>query len=295
MADEVRSILIVDGNEAFATLLKEGLEQIGEFRASIACTGTQALETLRTTGFDMVILDLGLSEPDGVDFARTLRAQHPDLRMMLIPLMGEEVPSELADLDFQGVLTKPFFFPELPEIVGEALKRTVGSGGTSAAEPTNSEQPPVAPSPVASEAAAPEAAGETSVSPMRAGVEKHLRQVNQIMANLAQEIGAEAVILTCGAELLACAGRVSSSDAHALAALVHENRCTSARMAQILGCTPSRFEQSIDWGELIVYSLALVEDILLATALSASVPLGMVRHSTKSTADKLRRVIETGL
>lgn len=291
MAHEARSILIIDGNEAFATILKEGLEQAGAFRALIACTGTQAMEMLSTTSCDMVILDLGLSEPDGVEFARTLRAQYPDLRMILIPLMGEEVPSELADLDFQGVLTKPFFFPELPDIIGEALKRPVGSGAPpakEAPEPVTNIPTPVSTPPVTDDAA------EAPASPARVWVERHMRQVNQIMANLAQEVGAEAVLLTCGAELLAWAGRLSRDEASGLASLVNENRCTSARMAQILGCTPSRFEQSIDWGELIIYSLALVEDVLLSTALSATLPLGMVRHATKSTADKLRRAIEEG-
>jgi len=292
MAGNKHSILVVDSSEAFATILKEGLEQTGEYRAVVACEGEQALKTLSAEGFDMVILDLGLSDPDGITFARTLREQYSTLRMMLIPLMGEDIPPELADLDFQGVLTKPFFFPELPGIVGEALKRDVKAVKAPPVEPTMAVQPPVASSPAAGETAEIEPGIETPQDQVRVSINKCIHQVNQIMAGLAQEIGAEAVILSCGAELLAHAGRLSRDGASGLAELVNEHWCTSVRMAQVLGCTPSRFEQSIDWGELIVYSLALVGDVMLSAALGATIPLGMIRHSTKSTADKLRRIIE---
>ncbi len=292
MTGNKHSILVVDSNEAFATILKEGLEQTGEYLAAVACDGEQALRMLSAESFDMVILDLGLSEPDGITFARTLREQHPTLRMMLIPLMGEDVPPELSELDFQGVLTKPFFFPELPGIVGEALQRDVKAGKVLTVEPTVSIQPPVASSPVTGETAEIEPGIETPQAQVRISIDKCIHQVNQIMAGLAQEIGAEAVILSCGAELLAHTGRLPRDIASGLAELVNEHWCTSVRMAKILGCTPSRFEQSVDWGELIVYSLALAEDVVLSAALGATVPLGMIRHSTKSTADKLRRIIE---
>jgi len=106
-------ILIVDSNTAFATMLQESLEQGGEYRATMATSGDEALQALTAADFDLAIVDLGLSDPDGATLARALRQQRPDLRLMLIPLVGEEPPPELADLDVQGTLPKPFFLPEL--------------------------------------------------------------------------------------------------------------------------------------------------------------------------------------
>jgi predicted regulator of Ras-like GTPase activity (Roadblock/LC7/MglB family) len=109
-----------------------------------------------------------------------------------------------------------------------------------------------------------------------------------VMTELAQEINAEAVILTCGGGLIAHAGRLSVEEANGLAQVVGENWRTSARVARILGQEQLRFEQSVEGGEHMFYSLAIAEDIILSAALSISMPLGMIRHRAKLTAEALR-------
>jgi CheY-like chemotaxis protein len=291
------SILIIDSNEAFATILKEGLEQGGEYRTTLAHSGDEALRALDAAEFALVIVDLGLDDPDGVTFARTLREQRPNLRMMLIPLMGEDLPSELADLDIQGVLSKPFFFPELPGIIGRALGRDMDE------EPAVEEVPPVEEAPPIAEA--PPVAAPPPVEAVKPAVdpaarlaevcgrisEKRMKRITQAMDRLAEDIGAEAVILSCEGGLIARSGRLSDEEASGLAQVVGENWRTSARVARILGQEQLRFEQSIEGGEHMFYSLAVAEDIILSAALSTHAPLGMIRHSAKTTADKLRSLV----
>ncbi|MCK4472240.1 MAG: response regulator, partial [Anaerolineae bacterium] len=86
-------ILIVDSNKAFATMLQESLEQGSDCRATVATGGDEALQALTAAEFDLAIVDLGLTDQDGATLARALRQQRADLRLMLIPLMGEELPS----------------------------------------------------------------------------------------------------------------------------------------------------------------------------------------------------------
>ena len=83
------SILIVDGNPGFASLLKESLEQEGGCLTTLATNGDDALQALSAATYDLAIIDLGLDEPDGADLARTIRQQVGDLRLMLIPIQGE--------------------------------------------------------------------------------------------------------------------------------------------------------------------------------------------------------------
>ncbi|RLC63643.1 MAG: hypothetical protein DRI80_03435 [Chloroflexota bacterium] len=158
-------ILIVDSNTAFATMLQESLEQGGEYRATMATSGDEALQALTAADFDLAIVDLGLSDPDGATLARALRQQRPDLRLMLIPLVGEEPPPELADLDVQGTLPKPFFLPELPGRIADALARPVG-GGLSVAEAVSMEpEPPPRPAGCAARACPRDRPGDDCTIP----------------------------------------------------------------------------------------------------------------------------------
>jgi len=270
-------ILIVDSNEAFATMLQESLEQSGDCRVTVTTDGDKALQALIAAEFDLAIVDLGLTDPDGATVARTLRQQRADLRLMLIPLVGEELPSELADLDVQGVLPKPFFLPELPGRIADALAWPVG-GGPCRAEIVEPDTSP----------------GQLVVSSDErlAVLREHIPEIIREMSRLSQEINAEAVILTCGERLIAHTGRLSAENSDALAQVVAESWRTSARVARILGQEQLRFEQSVEGGEHVFYSLAVAEDIILSAALHVSVPLGMIRHRARSTADALQALMK---
>jgi len=270
------SILIVDSDVAFATILKESLEQDGGYRTTMAASADEALQAMAAAEFDLVVLDLGLPARGGGAFARDLRKQKPDLRLMLIPIEGDELPLDLADLDVQGVLPKPFFFPELPGRVAAALG---SAGGKAPVTADVAPEPTPAPQTVLS--------SEERLALLRERIEKVIQEMN----GLTQEINAEAVILTCGGKLLAHAGRLPAEEADRLAQVADESWRTSARVAQILGREQLRFEQSVEGGEHLFYSLAVAENIILSVALRANVTLGMVRHRAKATADKLRTMI----
>jgi len=263
-----RQILIVDSDEAFAIVLQESLEQGGAYRATATASGDEALQALAAARFDLAIVDLGLTDPDGATLARMLRQQQADLRLMLIPLVGEELLPELADLDVQGVLPKPFFIPELPERIADALAR-----------------------PAAGEPGVAESVEPDTASGRLAALRESIPEIVQEMTRLSQEVNAEAVILTCGDRLIAHTGRLSAEDASGLAQAVADSWRTSARVAEILGREQLRFEQSVEGGEYVLYALAVAEDIILSAALRTSVPLGIIRHRTKVTADALRALI----
>ena len=292
MSDK-HSVLIVDSNEAFATMLQESLDQEGGYRPVTAASPGEALEAMEAGAFDLVIVDLGVAEPDGVTFVRDLRQQDPDLRLMVIPLMGEELPADLSDVEVQGVLPKPFFFPELPARVAAAL-------GSEEAAPVALEGA----SPAAEPAAVPAASAPVPPPPQKLDVSKtqqlaalreNLDGVMEEMTMLFQETGAEAVILTCGGKLIAHTGRLSPEEADRLAQVADESWRTSARVAQILGREQLRFEQSVEGGEHLFYSLAVAENIILSVAVrAANMPLGMIRHHAKVTADSLQRFVGPG-
>jgi len=135
------SILIVDSNPGFALMLKESLEDETHCRATVVPTGSEALEVASAGSFDLAIVDLGIQTQDDLDgegLVRKLREANPDMSLIVIPLHGDALPDALSDLDVQGTLPKPFFMPDLPDLLHTAL----GGPFTETAVPVRPKTPP---------------------------------------------------------------------------------------------------------------------------------------------------------
>jgi len=258
-----RHILVVDANETFATMLTQCLEEMENTEADRVASGDEALQAVAAADYDLAIVDLGLPDVEPPTLVRSLHRERPALRLIVIPVEGEEPPAELADVDLHGVLTKPFFLPELPSRIEAALS---SSGG---------EEP----------------AGEKRSAERSSTVEGQTSQVVRLMSRLAQEVGAQAVLLIQNEELIAQAGRLDEGEVTALASVVCESWHTSARVAEILGKEQLRFEQSIEGEEHVLYSLALAERLILSVVVEGGVPLGMIRHRAKETAEEIRGLV----
>jgi two-component system OmpR family response regulator len=254
-------ILIIDPNQSFATMLSQSLEESGDFQPSMVNNGHDALEATTSNQYDLVIVDMGLKDMGSAQLIHQLRQEHPQLPVMIIPLEGDEIPSSLDDVEVQGTLPKPFFLPELPDRIRRALVRQ-----------SNGEEPIQA--------------RETSLLPDQES------KITQHMTHLAQEANAKAVILTQDTDLVAHVSRLSEEEVISLADLVRESWHTSARMAKILGKEQIRFEQSIEGDEYLLYSLALPNSLILSIVVEGHVPLGMIRHRAKETAEELRQMLQ---
>lgn len=256
-------ILIVDANEGFAALLREEVERMGGMSADVVSTGQDALRATMANRYVLAIVDMDLPDLPAPQLVRALRSEHPDLRLMVIPLEGDEVPAELADLPIQGTLSKPFFLPELPDRIRQAL-----------AAPLEVQKEP-----------------EKEAQPAAPKAEDFRAAVLSRMSQLAQEVGAEAVLLIRGGELIAHVGRMSENGLSALTSLVADAWQASTRVAQILGKESLRFEQSIEGAEYLLYSLAITEDLILSVVVAGKVPLGIIRHRAKETAEEIRKLL----
>lgn len=276
--DEGRSILIVDSNVGFATMLQESLEREGDYRVIVAHKGSEALNIASTEVFDLAIVDLGIDNVDGFDgatVARRLRQEQRHLRLVLIPLQGDVLPGEMADLDVQSVLPKPFFLPDLPHLIEEALSRPVHESG----QPADAAVPPSGP-------------GDRSVmvvDPLEMPYECPQEALRELEI-LARETNADAVLLTCEGRILSSVGTVSSEALEQLARAIGESYHSSRRIAEALEREPHRFEQSLEGDQHILYSLTIIDAVILSAALPTHVPLGIVRHRVRAAAAQLRHL-----
>jgi CheY-like chemotaxis protein len=258
-------------------MLQEGLEQEGEYRATVAHSGSEALKIASTETFDLAIVDLGIDATDDLDgatVARRLRAEQSNLRLMLIPLRGDVLSEDVADLDVQSVLPKPFFLPDLPELIEDALAQPVGRAGQPSESGEPGERPPSDIEP-----------------PLRDVVYEGSPDVTRELEDLAREINAEAVLVTHEGDMQASVGRLSTEVLNQLAQIVGESHRSSKRIAEVLGRERQRFEQSVEGGEYMLYSLQITGDVLLSAALGSDAALGIVRHRAKGAAKRLRKLL----
>ncbi len=268
-------VLIVDPNAAFAALLKEGIEADREYRAVTVADGPSALAALQSGAFDLAIVDLGLEAPEPAILLRAIRGLEANLPILVIPLDGDTVPQELTPYDVRGVLTKPFFLPELPARIAEALGRPPPAPTPMPAAPTGAASAPVARAPAR--------------ALRRITLPRNDPRLADALRALSDELNAEAVLLTDGSALAAYVGLLASSDVETLAHRIRDKRSASAQSLWVpAGHEQVRFGQSIsDSGEHLLYSLDVAEGVVLTVAVRPDSSLRIVRAQARQTAAAL--------
>jgi len=119
-------VLIVEDTARLADTLRRGLTEDG-FAVQVAGTGAAALELAATTGFDAVILDLGLPDLDGLEVLDRLRGRGWAAPVLVLTAR-DAVPSRVAALDrgADDYLVKPFVYDELLARLRALVRRARG-------------------------------------------------------------------------------------------------------------------------------------------------------------------------
>jgi CheY-like chemotaxis protein len=103
------SVVVIEDNEDSAELLAIWLRGRG-YRVSVAHSGTDGLELIRSLRPNVVLCDIGLPGMDGVEVCRQVRAFRPDLEPVMIALTGwgmEEDRRRTHETGFDHHLVKP--------------------------------------------------------------------------------------------------------------------------------------------------------------------------------------------
>jgi two-component system KDP operon response regulator KdpE len=114
-------ILVVDDEPPIRKLLRTGLGAHG-YEVLDAPNGKTALELLANAP-DLVILDLGLPDIDGLALLQRIRERHASLPVVVLSSRGDEAGKVAAlDLGADDYVTKPFGMEELLARVRTALR-----------------------------------------------------------------------------------------------------------------------------------------------------------------------------
>ena len=116
-------LLVVEDDEALGQILVRGLTEDG-YAVDLETTSAGATHAVSTSDFDLVVLDLGLPDGDGVTLCRRLRAGENRVPVLMLTAR-DGLSDKVAGLDAgaDDYLTKPFDYLELAARVRALLRR----------------------------------------------------------------------------------------------------------------------------------------------------------------------------
>ncbi len=123
-AERMPRVLVVDDDPTVAEVVLGYLRRDG-FEAAHAADGLSALAIAASAPPDIVVLDLMLPGIDGLEVCRRLRAERPDLPVVMLTARGEE-DDRIAGLEVgaDDYVVKPFSPRELALRVRSVLRRS---------------------------------------------------------------------------------------------------------------------------------------------------------------------------
>ena len=114
-------VLVIDDEPPIRKLLRTGLGTQGY--QTIDAPDAKAALDLMTDKPDLVILDLGLPDMEGLELLRQIRARREDLPVVVLSSRGDEVAKvEALDQGADDYVTKPFGMEELLARIRAALR-----------------------------------------------------------------------------------------------------------------------------------------------------------------------------
>lgn len=123
-------ILIIDDDETFQKMLELIADRL-EVKAHMASCCLQALEAMRTTSFDLILMDYRMPNVDGFSCTHRIRAMKKlKSGIPIIAVTAHILPEHRAtclEAGMDDLLSKPFTFEELNEKLNYWLRRSAAS------------------------------------------------------------------------------------------------------------------------------------------------------------------------
>lgn len=116
-------ILIADDEPQIREVLRFALERAG-MEVTVVRNGAEAVQQVTRGGLDLIVLDIGMPEMDGLEVCRRVRAT-TDIPILFLSARNEEIDRVLGlEMGGDDYVTKPFSPREVVARVGAILKRS---------------------------------------------------------------------------------------------------------------------------------------------------------------------------
>ena len=123
MAKKYR-ILVVDDEESITFLLKTELEELSDFDVDIALNGTEAINLIQSTIYDIALLDIKMPRVSGIDVLKFINEHSPTTQViMLTNVVDYKTAIETIKLGAYDFVSKPYDSQQLLATVRRAAER----------------------------------------------------------------------------------------------------------------------------------------------------------------------------
>ena len=121
-------ILVLEDNETLALGISHALRNAG-YAVDVLYDGEEGKNVLEYEPYDLLVLDLGLPNVDGMDLLKTLRKRHSPLPVLIISAR-DKLDQKILGLESgaDDYLCKPFALEEVVARVNALLRRALQNG-----------------------------------------------------------------------------------------------------------------------------------------------------------------------
>jgi len=119
----MKKILVVDDEESVRFILKHMLET-GGYSVETANDGQEALETMKSSRFDMLVTDINMPIMNGLELFNKTRGEFPGLPVIFITAHGKDkIVIEAMKVGLADFIEKPFKMDYVLKTVQEHLSK----------------------------------------------------------------------------------------------------------------------------------------------------------------------------
>ncbi len=123
MKNELISILVVDDEESFLSLLHSTLTQEG-YSVDSASDGATAINKLQLKPYDLVLLDVRMPRVDGIEVLKFAKDHYLDTQVVMLSGVSDlRIAVQCMQIGAYSYLTKPYSLEELLTVIDRALER----------------------------------------------------------------------------------------------------------------------------------------------------------------------------
>ena len=287
-------VLIASPTIAFGELIRLTLEGEGNYHATRVSTGCEALAQCQSTPFALAILDADLSDLPLPDLFTAVQKLRPGIRLIVVPPNSDPKSPIVAGLPSHGYLNKPFYLPELINIVTHALQLPdQPQGQPPEAQPATGMPPaPTRPTPQKTpgpaidsapfDGALPKRPASKPIAPTAPAWLQDVARAAQHLTRLSLETAALAALIIRDGKLWAYAGQLSQPAAQELAQTVahYWERGNGSDLARFIHLDATD-------GDYMLYATAVSGDMALAMVFDIEMPFSKIRSQASHLARSL--------
>jgi DNA-binding NtrC family response regulator len=116
-------VLVVDDDQGLRFSVRETLAQTGRFEAHEACDGLEAVERVKASRYDLVILDVDMPRLNGLEALKAIKEHDPSVIVLIMTAYATIDHAVLAVKEgAYNYLSKPIKGDELAKLVDRALR-----------------------------------------------------------------------------------------------------------------------------------------------------------------------------